>query len=103
MSYFLGKLSDILFRINIHEGTANERLASESKKIIVQLATNTQQVPTQYLDDFQKLIKLIEKTLKKHPNLPLLTPCGLSGIQNRTASRYIKLLLDIQNELESKI
>jgi hypothetical protein len=94
-SYFKGKLSDINYRMAIHEGDANRRLASEAGKILL-LPQN--EVPESHKNEFKKLTQLIEDTLK-NLSAPGLTPIKLKKIQNRTAAKYIKLLIDIGDEL----
>jgi hypothetical protein len=60
-SYFLAKLSDINYRMAIHEGNANQRLASECGKILL---LPPSEVPSSYKSDFLKLRTLIVDTLK---------------------------------------
>lgn len=93
--YFLEKLSDINYRIATHEGDAKKRLASEAIKILI-LPSN--EAPNQYKEEFSKLRKIIEETIKNMPS-PGMTPTGLTGISNRTAIKYIKLLIDVEVSL----
>jgi hypothetical protein len=95
-NYFYGKLFDINYRIATHEGNANQRLASEAPKILFQLAPNYRLVPGQYKDRFTKLIALIKDTLTGSEGR---IPSRIKGIQNRTAAKYIKLLIDIGESL----
>ena len=95
-SYLLEKLSDINLRMATHEGDANQRLASEAQKIIL-LPQN--KIPTQYKNEFENLLGLAKTTVKKLPS-PLMLPSKIRGIQNKTAVKYIKLLIDIEKELE---
>lgn len=94
-SYFKGKLFEINYRMAIHEGNANRRLASEAIKILILPRI---EVPDSYKKEFVKLTQLIEETLKDL-SAQGLTPIRLKNIQNRTASKYIKLLIDIEDEL----
>ncbi len=96
-SYFKGKLFEINYRMAIHEGDANRRLASEAIKILL-LPSN--EVPDSFKTEFKKLTQLIEETLKDI-SAPGLTPIRLKNIQNRTASKYIKLLIDIEYEVRT--
>ena len=79
----------------IHEGNANERLASEA--IHVHLLPSNE-VPDIYKKEFTKLRNLIDETIKKL-SAPGLTPTRLGNIQNKTASKSIKLLIDILEQL----
>lgn len=93
-NYFIGKLSDINYSMAIHEGTANRRLASKALKIRLLSPT---EVPDLYKKEFGKLIKLIDNTIKGLSS-PGLTPTRLGNMRNSTASKYIKLLIDILEE-----
>ena len=90
-AYLMEKLFDINYRMAIHEGNANQRLASEAGKILL---LPSSEVPERYKNEFNKLRQLIEETIR---NLlaPGLTPTKLGNIRNSTASKYIKLLIDI--------
>lgn len=94
--YFLGKLSMINYNIAIHEGDANRRLASQAVKVLLLPAS---EVPENFKKDYDKLITLIETTIKDLP-APGLTPTRLGKIQNRTASKYLKMLYDIEEEVK---
>jgi hypothetical protein len=93
--YLIEKLFDINYRMAIHEGNANRRLASEAIKIKL-LPTND--IPAKYKKEFSKLINLIEDTIKNLPS-PGLTPIKLGNIKNKTASKYIKLLIHILDDV----
>ena len=95
-NYFHSKLFEINYRMAIHEGNANQRLASETEKILVHLKPNIKIVPDQYKDKFTKLIALAENTLKDSKGR---IPIRIKGIQNRTAAKYIKLLIDIEESI----
>ena len=79
----------------IHEGDANRRLASEAQKLLL-LPPN--EVPEHYKSEFDKLRQLIEETIR-NLSAPGLIPIKLGKIRNSTASKYIKLLIDIQDYL----
>ncbi len=96
-NYFFSKLSGINYRIATHEGNANRRLASAAPEILFQL--HEPYVPEKYKKDFKKLVSIIEKTAKSLPE-GVMTPIRIEGIRNRTAAKYIQLLLDIQNHLD---
>ena len=96
--YFTNKLSEINYRISVHEGTANQRLASEAIKILL-LPSN--EVPEDYKSEFNKLRKLIEDKIK-NLSAPGLTPIKLGNIHNSTAVKYIKLLIDIQTYMDNE-
>jgi hypothetical protein len=96
-NYFHSKLFEINYRMAIHEGNANQRLASEAPKILFQLAPNKKIVPDQYKNKFTKLIVLVENTLKDSEGR---IPIRIKGIQNRTAVKYIKLLIDIEESIK---
>jgi hypothetical protein len=52
--YFAGELFDINYRMAIHEGDANRRLASEAIRILL---LPTDEVPSKYRKQFKKLRK----------------------------------------------
>ena len=94
--YLIGKLSEINYNLAIHRGDANRRLASEAIKIYLLPST---EVPTVYKDEFTKLRDIISKTIKNLSS-PVLTPTKLIGINNVTAAKYLKLLIDIADEIQ---
>jgi len=96
-NYFISKLFIINYRIATHEGNANRRLASQAPQILFQLATNQKVVPNRYKKEFAKFITLIEETVADANGQ---VPVRIKGIQNRTAAKYIKLLIDIEHYLE---
>lgn len=89
-NYFLGKLSIINYRMAIHPGDALRRLESQAVEISHKLFLS--EAPKKYEKDFAKLITLCEKTLDNRS----------MGIQNSTASKYLKLLIEIEDFLENK-
>ena len=98
-TYFKQKLSDINYRMAVHEGDANRRLASEAIKIRL---LPESEVPEKYKGEFNKLRHLINETLKSLPASGL-TPSRIRGIRNNsTASKYVKLLFDIQSDLDNE-
>ncbi len=96
-NYFLGKLSVINYNMAIHEGNANRRLASQTAKLLI---LSRSEVPVIYLDQFDELMTLIDKTVSRVP--AGLTPIKLGTIQNRTAVKYIKLLMEIEDFLKER-
>lgn len=96
-NYFLSKLFNINYRIATHEGNANRRLASQATEILFQLAPNNKLVPDPYKIEFSKLITLLNDTLAESEGR---VSVRVKGIQNRTAAKYIKLLIDIREYLE---
>ena len=90
--YFLEKLSDINYRMATHEGDAKRRLASEAVKILILLPS---EVPCLYREEFSKLRKIVEATIRDLSS-PGLTPTGLRGVGNVAAVKYIKLLINIE-------
>ena len=94
--YFNGKLGIINYNMAIHEGNANRRLASQAENIY-RLPQSA--VPENYKKEYSKLHTLIESTLDKI-NVPGLIPVRLNKIKNSTASKYIKLLWEIEDELK---
>lgn len=96
--YFYGKLSALNYEMVIHEGDANRRLASQSVKILL---LPISEVPEKFKNKYEELIALIETTLKSMP-APGLIPVRLGRIKNKTASKYLKLLFDIQDEMNDQ-
>lgn len=92
--YFVSKLSEINYRMSIHPGTANQRLASEAIKILL-LPSN--QVPEELKEEFDKLILLLRNTIKSLP-APGLTPQKIINTNNAEAVKYIKLLITIEDK-----
>lgn len=92
-SYFLSKLSDINRKMAIHEGNAIQRLDSQAGMILL---LPTKQVPNSHKKEFNKLRKLIADSIRTSHGL---MPAGLTGIRNRTAAKYIDLLLEIEDVL----
>ena len=97
-TYFISKLSEINYRMAIHEGNANRRLASEAIKILL---LSPSEVPEFYKNKFNKLRNLIEETIK-NLSAPGLTPIRLGKIHNSTAIKYIKLLIEIQTYIDNE-
>lgn len=95
LNYFIAKLSGVNRRIAMHEGDANRRVASEAVKILL---LPTSEVPLKYKEEYLQLRRLIELTIAGLP-APGLTPTKICQIQNKTASKYIKLLLSIEDSL----
>jgi len=89
--YFRSKLFDINYRMAVHEGDANRRLASEAIKILL---LHLSEVPEHHKNEFNKLRQLIKETINGLP-VSGMTPTKLKNIRNSTASKYIKLLIDI--------
>lgn len=97
-SYFLEKLFSINYRMATHEGDANRRLASQAVKILL---LPSSKVPHSYKKEFSKLRKLVKDTIRDLSS-PGLTPTRIRGIRNRTAAKYIKLLIDIEESLRDE-
>lgn len=96
LTYLIEKLTEINYKMSIHEGTANQRLASKSVEILFLEG----KIPEEYRKQFNKLIIIIKKTLKNidYPRVP----CRLKGIYNKTAVKYIKLLIDIEEDCKAR-
>lgn len=93
--YLFEKLSEINYRMTIHEGNANTRLASEAWKI---RSLPSSEIPKQFESCYAKLIELIEGEIRVLSNSGLQLS-RFTHIQNRTAAKYIKLLFDIESFL----
>ena len=59
--YFISKLAEINYRMAIHEGNANRRLASEAIKILL---LPLSEVPEYHKSEFNKLRNCIKETVK---------------------------------------
>ena len=97
-SYFIGKLSEINYRIAIHEGNANQRLASEAGKLILLYPS---EIPEVYRNDFIEFREILNETIQGLPSSGLI-PTRIKGIRNRTAAKYIKLLIDIEEYIKNE-
>lgn len=96
--YYLAKLATLNYKIAIHPGNANIRLCSQIDQIANISPMN---IPSEHQKAFEELQALIEHTYALTNNLGQnLHPYKLRNIQNKAASGYIKLLLDIQYALE---
>jgi hypothetical protein len=96
-SYFLGKLSEINYRMAIHEGNANERLASQS----VQL----QLLPSYIIPE--KLRKIFDQHIERirhgtNYSHSGSSPAKIYHMYNKTAAKIIKDLITIEEELRSE-
>ena len=80
----------------MHEGNANQRLASEAVKIRL-LPSN--EVPDLFKNEFNRLLTIIDDTIN-NLSAPGLRPTRLGSIRNKTAIKYIKLLMDIEEALQ---
>ena len=98
LDYYLGKLAQINYKIAIHPESANIRLTNQAGKILV---ISPSIIPGPYKEQFITLTQLIDESYKNAERLGKgLHPYKLKGIYNKTASNYIKLLLDIEHALE---
>lgn len=95
--YFLSKLFEINYRMSIHEGDANHRLASEAENIVV---FPSEDVPNEHRLAFEELKKLLNATLSDLP-FPF-SPSKIRNIRNVTAAKYIKLLIAIEQSLRNE-
>lgn len=93
-TFVLEKISKINYRIATHEGCANERLASQASKLFV---IPTELIPPNYREGFSELIERMERTVQDLPGL--MVPVRVKGIYNKTAVKYIKLLIEIEDFL----
>lgn len=95
--YFLSKLCEINYRMSVHEGDANHRLASEAENIVVFPSAD---VPSEHRYAFQEMKKVLNATLSD-VRFPF-TPAKIRGIRNVTAARYIALLITIEQNLRNE-
>ena len=94
--YFLEKISGINYRMATHEGDANRRLASESRKILL-LPVNI--LPPDYETKLLELKTLITTTIKEM-HMEGMTPFKIKHIRNKTAVKYIKMLIEMENQMK---
>src|SRR6476469_9575513 len=92
--YFLSKLSDLNYRMAIHEGDANRRLASEIDKLLLLRGAP---IPQRFGARFAKFQSLIDEALAGRSGLAVRPP-KFRAIQCRTAAKYIAMLIAIENE-----
>ncbi|MBC8525409.1 MAG: hypothetical protein ISS28_06460 [Candidatus Cloacimonetes bacterium] len=94
--YFIEKISDINYRISVNEGNANRRLSSEAYKILL--------LPDRVLpNNLQSKLKVLKTKIRlKIKNTPDgLIPIKIGNIQNRTAVKYIKMLIDFEEYVKN--
>lgn len=96
--YASEKLSDLLYRIHIHPGDANMRLASEWFNIRFirseLLALDLDRATRRQLNALVELIEGDSKWLAT-----VRQPRGLGRIRNVTSARYIAMLMRIHSQL----
>ena len=92
------KLPYINYRIATHEGNAIRRLASQANEL---LPMPVALVPDENKKQFKQLKKLIEDEIS---NLPkgVMVPVSLGGMWNKTAVKYIILLIEIEYKTNKK-
>ncbi len=95
-AYLLGHLVDVNRRMAIHVGDAKTRLSVEAANILL---LPSDEVPTRFRSDFEQLKEIIRSAIKRNP-IKGATP-RLGRMTNETAARYIKLLIAIQDDLDS--
>lgn len=98
--YFLGILSDINYRISIHEGNAKSRLGRYAVEVSARFSKEV--ISEYYLKDYEKLLKIISDERKLYPYINN-THISFLGKRNTTIVKYIKLLIDIENDLRANI
>jgi hypothetical protein len=92
--YLLEKISAINYRIATHEGIAMARLSGEAHQIFM---LPTSYIPDKYQNEFNKLHEKIKETIK---GIEGRTPSRIKGINgNKKAIQYIKLLINIEDQL----
>jgi hypothetical protein len=96
--YLLEKLSEINRRMAIHQADAKGRLASECENLLL-LGSNG--VPERYSKDFNELLSRIKLTIESLP-VPGMTPIKIVGTTNRTAIKYIELLINVEESLKDE-
>jgi hypothetical protein len=99
INHFLSKLSSINHQMAIHKGDAKERLAAYSSGILL---LPEGEVPSKFQKDLDKLNKLLKETYASYSNLPPEHSINFGRMHRSTASRYIKLLWDIEYELRQE-
>lgn len=98
LDYYISKIAQINHKIATHPESANIRLASQAYQILV---ITPQIIPSKYKKQFTELTKLIDESSVYAESLGKgLHPYKLNGIRNVTAAKYIKLLIDIEYDLE---
>ena len=96
--YFLSKLCEINYRMSVHEGDANRRLASEAENIVLFPAAD---VPMRFRKSFEEMKKTLNDALAD-VRFPF-TLSKIQSIRNSTAAKYLKLLIDIQDSLSGDL
>lgn len=94
-TYLKEKLNDIVYTLTVHEGNATMRLAYVYKKLLVLPKTN---IPQAYKGQYNEMMGKL--AIGCRTSAPGLTPSKVRNIQNRTASKYIALLVKILHYLE---
>lgn len=101
--YFISKLFEINYKMSIHVGSSTARLSNYIPKILSQL-NNISVVPNKHKKDFNNLLDICKSTIHGTEGR---IPCKIKMVKNNrtvhlrnaAASKYIKLLLDIYDEM----
>jgi hypothetical protein len=95
LHYFTGKLTLLNYNMAVHEGDATRRLASQAVQIKL---IPSDIIPVSHRKKFNELSIVIDRTLNSM-GPGGLQPYKMRGIRNSTATKYIKLLWEIQDIL----
>lgn len=95
--YFLSKLSEINYRMAVHEGDANHRLASEAENIVL---FPSDDVPDDYRYAYEEMKTVLKATLKDM-RFPFV-PSKIRGVRNVTVVKYLALLMSIEQSLRNE-
>jgi len=94
------KLSEINYRITVHEGNPIEQLESQSRKILFHILPSA--CPERYKDQLIELRNFISDHLKNKEPLENV-PVKLRNITEEQAENYIKLLKAIENHIDYEL
>ena len=95
--YFLSKLSHLNYSVATHPGDAKSRLGSQATYLFL---ISIDVIPEHFKKDFNVLIKLI-----KDENQINSVGMGIRflGKKNTSIVKFIKLLIDIENEIRDEL
>jgi hypothetical protein len=96
LQYINSKLSDAVYTLTTHEGDAKRRIAAILPKLLV---LNPDTFPKHLIKEYRWVMDTIERGRSKY--MREMPDYSLPHIHNSTASKIIKKILRIQEEVQA--